>query len=271
MVFFGDSCTQLGVPELVASYLRTRPGSPPDLDAVNLGVVGYSSYQGRILVERWTKPLEPDLAVIYFGWNDHWQAYGGTDSEKGARVLKPYVALSPLLAGSRVVQWVASHVSGGSPVPTGKMRVPIEEYRDNLVAMGQRLERAGSRVLFVTAPTSYATLGVPDWIIDHEFAVDKQQALELHRRYNQVVRTVAREHGWLLLDLEAIAERLPQPDKVFTKDGIHFTKRGVMWISRTIGDKILADVLQPGRAGAWAPPGGGSRTRRAPGARRTGG
>ncbi len=49
---------------------------------MTLALSGYSSHQGRVLAELYGETLEPDLAVIYFGWNDHWRAYQTIDSQK---------------------------------------------------------------------------------------------------------------------------------------------------------------------------------------------
>jgi lysophospholipase L1-like esterase len=244
MVFLGDSCTQQGYPELVASYLTKRVGSGVEPDAVNLGLVGYSSYQGLVLARRWVEPLAPDLGVITFGWNDHWLAFGRSDAEKAAALFKPYHQLPRLWSISRVAQWVIRAASIRNTVPTGKLRVSPEEYRANLIGIGEQFERAGSAVLLVTSPTSFATRGVPAKFVEEGFATSKDRALTLHRQYNQVVREVAELRGWYLADLAAAAAELSEPSEVFMQDGVHFTEPGVRWVASLLADAILQQFLR---------------------------
>ena len=83
LVVLGDSCTQQGFPQSVPDHLaRILSGSGVPVELVNLSMSGYSSHQGRALAERTVPPLAPDLALVWYGWNDHWQAYGATDREK---------------------------------------------------------------------------------------------------------------------------------------------------------------------------------------------
>ena len=80
ILFLGDSCTQQGYPAEVATLLtETGGGEGPDFDSVTLAVAGYSSFQGRVIAERLAGGLEGDLALVYFGWNDHWLANGAPD------------------------------------------------------------------------------------------------------------------------------------------------------------------------------------------------
>ena len=74
ILFFGDSCTQQGLPRTVATRLNRLGGLAPlgraqagdaeaqPVEAINFGVSGYSSHQGLVLAERWTERLEADAA-----------------------------------------------------------------------------------------------------------------------------------------------------------------------------------------------------------------
>jgi lysophospholipase L1-like esterase len=70
VLFIGDSNTfGYGVPtetSFVAVVKRTLPG----IRTINLGVPGYSSYQGRLSIEAKLALLKPDLLVAGFGYND---------------------------------------------------------------------------------------------------------------------------------------------------------------------------------------------------------
>jgi len=85
ILFLGDSCTFQGYPQRVADLLAQRPDPRLRVEAVNLGVPGYSSHQGRIVAELYGEVFEPDLVFAAFGWNDHWLAYGAPDAPGASR------------------------------------------------------------------------------------------------------------------------------------------------------------------------------------------
>ena len=235
IAFFGDSCTYQPYPARVEAELRERR---PDLDveSCNLGVPGYSSHQGRILVDRWAKRLEPDVAFLYYGWNDHWQAYGTTDAEKAILAARPRTALARWLSGSALLESLARLSSRETGKALGVPRVSLPEFRSHLAAMGSTLRELGIPPVYVTAPSSHARLGVPHALIERGLAADEAQVLRSHREYADAVREVASEPGAYLLDLAAKADALEDPGRIFYRDGIHFRRRGIEWIA----DEILA-------------------------------
>ena len=241
MVFYGDSCTQQGFPAGVATMLSRLSSDPSRIEAINFGVGGYSSYQGKILAERWAHRLAADVGVIYFGWNDHWQAYGAVDSEKdpwGDRNLLVKAGES-----SRFVQWGLSLATPSRVEPLALPRVPIEDYRTNLETIGRRIDENGGRVLLVTAASAHIRRGAPDFLIERGFAANKTDVIELHRQYNDVVRELAGAKSWSLLDLEREAQEHPEFEAVFKKDGVHFTDEGLFWVSSRMTQMILAEFI----------------------------
>ena len=81
VMFLGDSVLR-AYPGLVELILNADRSRTEFVETLNLSVEGYSSYQGRILTDRLGAVLEPDLVIVSFGWNDHWQAYGNPDAAK---------------------------------------------------------------------------------------------------------------------------------------------------------------------------------------------
>jgi lysophospholipase L1-like esterase len=247
IAFFGDSCTYQPYPALVESELKKRR---PALngEACSLGVPGYSSHQGRILVERWAKRLEPNVAFVYYGWNDHWQAYGTTDSEKSILEAQPGTRLARCLSRSALLEWLAKQSSRETGKALGVPRVSREEYRANLTAIGTSLLALGITPVFITAPTSHGRLGVPGALLERGLAVNAALVVRWHREYADIVRDVARRPGFHLLDLAARADALGDPDSVFFMDGIHFDPSGLEWIANEIVDFLERERLLPGPA-----------------------
>ena len=246
ILFLGNSCTWQGYPTGVKLFLEWDAAgkSQRRFDAVSLAVPGYTSYQGRIVAERLAGQVDPDLAVIYYGWNDHWLAYGAVDSEKKARAAHAAPTsgwLSRTFAKSRLLQGLAklrASLGRGENRPLDRPRVSPEEYRENLRAIVGLMKGWGVPVLMITAPTSHPQLGVPSFLIDKRFVPDADYAIRVHRSYNSIVRDVARETGAELVDLEADWAYRPDLDKVFLGDGIHFTSWGNALIAREIADRV---------------------------------
>jgi len=228
----GDSCVMQGYPALVEQQLANTGG--PRFEVLNFGVAGYTSHQGVVIAKRWAKKLETDVAVVNFGWNDHWQAYGEPDSQKTAPWWERFLLV--VVYSSRAAQWLSSLAGTEPDKPLPIPRVSRDEYAANLEKIGELTEQAGGRVLLLTAPSSFEQLGVPGYLIPG-FAADKQKPIEWHRAYNDVVRNVAKRRGWRLLDLAA---EVP-PDRMrelIAADGIHWSDVGLQWIAERLARAI---------------------------------
>jgi lysophospholipase L1-like esterase len=238
MLFLGDSCTQQGFPARVADRLTARAATPePRFEAINFGVAGYSSLQGRLVADAWLSRLEPDLTVVFFGWNDRWRAWGMSDAERARQRNRPL--LRAVLA-SRLLQALVRLPMRELPSPLEAPRVSLDEYRDNLVAIGEAATRAGSRVLLLTAPSAHPRRGFPEELVRAKLAISAADALATLIAYNDVVAPLAEVHGWHVLDLAARANALPDPDAIFLADGIHFTPAGLDWVATQLADAIEA-------------------------------
>jgi lysophospholipase L1-like esterase len=255
VLFLGDSCTEQGFPSIVELLLNELPGRDGAVfDTVSLAVSGYTSFQGLRAAELYGEQLEPDLVVVYFGWNDHWRAYGAVDSEKivrppadgaGDRLAKAVSRLRTVQA----LRFAQGRLRGSSEAHAlSQVRVPAPAYRQNLTEIADLFGQLGVPVLFVTAPTAHYALGVPDFLVEQGFVENKEASVRLHREYNEIAREVAQQGGAYLLDLEA--EMSPRTDhgKLFSQDGIHFTPPGLMVVALQIA-RFVDDRILPGAGG----------------------
>jgi lysophospholipase L1-like esterase len=247
ILFLGDSCTFLGYPEFTMKDLRGAPEEKgKSFDSVILAIPGYSSHQGRVAAEMYGQNLEADVVVVYFGWNDHWKAYGSIDSEKVVHVSHSlpsrfFARASRDMRLLQAMNWLRQRMTGADQ-PIGRLRVPPEEYAANLTAIDALFEQHGTQVIFVTAPTSHYALGVPPYLLLLHFVDDAEGAMKLHRAYNEIVRETARRTGAILLDLEAEAEARDDLATLFIADGIHFTEAGNAWVGGRVAQCIEKNV-----------------------------
>ncbi|MEL7338247.1 MAG: GDSL-type esterase/lipase family protein, partial [Planctomycetota bacterium] len=200
----GDSCTHFGprsYPHILQERLDQMVAGPSDkerLEVINAGVIGYTSYQGRKVMETRAAKWEPDIVTVYFGWNDHWLARGLTDREQTAAQVS---GLNSLLGDLRSVQFARLMTGGLSPRDTTRVRVPIDDYRENLLAIHQQTQSIGSECWFMTAPHAM-DLSIPAYLVTSGEVADPSDLIPMHQRYNAVVRDVAKETGSTLIDLE---------------------------------------------------------------------
>lgn len=250
ILFLGDSVTEQGFPDVVGHLLNLDRPDSLRCDCVSLAAAGYSSYQGTVLADLYGSTLEPDAAVVLFGWNDHYQAYGAPDRSKKVTLSSGSGGAWRLCRGLRLAQlaaWVADGLKGSRPHPMNELRVSADDYRHNLGYIHDRLAESHIPVLFLTAPTSHYRVDAPDYLVRGGFASDKPTSLTLHRQYNDIVRAVARERGAALLDLEQELGSLPPRDvaALFSRDGIHLSLAGSAVVASRIARTLQPWISQP--------------------------
>lgn len=246
LLFLGDSVPQQGYPAIVEALLNQSGNQlSPRIESVSLALSGYSTHQGRVLVDKYGDLLEPDLVLVCYGWNDHWLAYGDIDAKKKIELDPSFMGQlsrelyhrSRLLQGIRylLIPWL------GTDQPLAAVRVPAAEYRENLLYMGNFFSDRNVPVIFITPPTSQHRLGVPDYLVEEGFALDKASVLALHRRYNQIAREVATTHNWPVLDLEQEWAGRSDLAEIFIQDGIHLSPAGSTLAAERIAEFIRAN------------------------------
>ena len=108
----------------------------------------------------------------------------------------------------------------------GRLRVPLDEYVDNLRYIGRAFASRGVPVVFLTAPTTH-DLHVPVYLVELGYANDTATVRSLHRQYGDALRDGVARNGWTLLDLETVLADRSDRHALFLEDGIHFTERGL--------------------------------------------
>ena len=205
----GDSVT-FGRPEAdFTTILRQKLDTAVHpAQVLNFGVPGYSSFQGRLLLDRVLRDYRPAFVIILFGWNDHWLAKGFPDAEQRATASSAADWLGPLrkLRLYQFVNHARAHLVGDARRPApgpDRLRVSPEDYRENLVAMIEACRKSGVAVIVATAPSGIASGKVPDYLATLDFIRDPSELAPLHARYNEVARAAARQSGATLCDLDA--------------------------------------------------------------------
>ena len=107
--------------------------------------------------------------LVWYGWNDHWQAYGESDAHKRTSLRRERLyRRSRLLQGLRCLGLELGLTPPPRPLDT--VRVPPEDFRANLEAIAAASRASGAAVVFVTPPTAHRVLGVPEYLVAEGFA-----------------------------------------------------------------------------------------------------
>ena len=249
VIAVGDSCTfgdgvagaQTYANVLESLLRQALPGRP--VQVINAGVPGYTSFQVRRYLERELWRWQPDLVVVYVGFNDFVPAANGvTDAERAAVSRFTWIAQSTL-DGLRSYQWLNFEIAGvkqrlfpnrkatGTEVDGNAkhpFRVPYPELIHNLEAIDRLGNQKGFCRLLLTLP--------------HQFK-DEPMA-------NLYIRYAASKNQIPLLDLfSALKVDQEKGEALFGEDGGHPNALG----HRRIAEAIFARLQQNGFAAC--PPG----------------
>jgi lysophospholipase L1-like esterase len=125
------------------------------VEVVNLGVCGYSSFQGSILLEREALRYGPDIVTLSYGSNDYSRVPEPFDAAH-ARLRGWTGSMRALLHGSRAYQVAASWMGGargGRGAAEGQaggvLNVGPDKSLQNLAAMARAARAAGADPIFV--------------------------------------------------------------------------------------------------------------------------
>lgn len=247
VLFLGDSCTFAGeppYPSMVEDMLNEAMHQASDsreVECVSLSIAGYTSHQGRVLAERYGAEVAPDVVVVFYGWNDHWLAYGAPDHEK--QPPESPGLFEAAVGQLRLLQLIARFAGGDEPID--EVRVPPRQYRDNLSRLAGVFEATGVPVVFITAPSGHRKLGVDPALLQLKFAADAESVMALHDEYVEIVRDIVREVpvSRRLLDLNREFGELDTAalDALFTGDGIHFERAGMERVARRVTDALRVE------------------------------
>jgi lysophospholipase L1-like esterase len=229
VLVLGDSCSKLSQQIPPYSVLLEDTLNTADVEVWNASVPGYTSWQGRAWLSRQLLDLEPQIAIVYFGWNDHWRSTGVTDADYAARRQGASLRLLSLLRRKP-----SEH----------PLRVSVAEYRANLEAIVSALSARGATVFLLAAP-SHLTPEARRRLLQTGYVVAGDNAVELHRQYLMALKDVADSTAAVMLNISGLFADLNLPGQLIMRDGIHLTDRGHQVLAA-----VLAEACAPVLAGS---------------------
>lgn len=153
VAFLGDSCTfGFGVndDQTFAALVQQRM---PEVQAVNLGVPGYTAYQGRVQLTRVPFSAPPAAVVVTFGFNDEavWDNRSDLEHAEDLESQRSWVH------ASRFMSALASLLrppAAATAAPAGprRPRLTDEEFTSQIRSIAQWCRARGAKPLLVLWP-----------------------------------------------------------------------------------------------------------------------
>jgi len=223
----GDSNTLGHSATWVDELARIDPArfDARSLSVVNLGVYGYSSYQGKLRLRRFLS-LHPDVVLVSFGGND--AALNGVEDEDYVTGFSAWWLGKLYLVDG--LQRLAIRLQAASTPPRAlpqTARVSQDQYAANLQEMVALARGAGALPVLLTRPFA-----------DVSFTVGSRSAT---KPYFDATFAVGRRLNVAVLDVDAIANHQGS----LYDDHAHFNVRGHAVVGERIG-RALVEIFRTG-------------------------
>lgn len=162
-------------PAQLEKMLITRTGRK-NIEVVNCGMIGYTSYQGVNFLKNEIIKFSPDVVTVSYGVNDLDKYRFYRNSRKSDREIgdenKPVVFLENIFERSRLFRALRKAVSEKKEqsisrpkdirkLYSEKRRVSLQEYKDNLERIIDIADKNNIRLIFVKMKVGFPFDGVP--------------------------------------------------------------------------------------------------------------
>ena len=231
---YGQAYVEL-LPTLV-----TAPGGL-QLEGINGGVPGYSTFQSSQRLRRTGWALQPDLLIIANLWSDSAHA-GIADRElfvdDGWIDRATWIAIAEHLSVSRLFRLIYKQFEFSSKVfstgdPSAAIaRVSLDEYRDNLTLMVSEARERDVPLILLLLPHPGDQL---ETLSGDERDLVNQGQDEVSHDYRQTMRSVASRTDTLLVDMSEIVADRQEP---LFLDDVHPNLDGHRLIAEVLADEI---------------------------------
>ena len=243
VICMGCSCTGQGLPPYSGHlHALLNAEEPGKWDAFNMGVHGYSTSQGLRLFQNQGADLQPDIVTVYYGWNDHWRAQSEDSKRMARRVTEWQASLIRALQEKRFFQYL---VHQGTPSyenvlndDESVLRVPPDEYRNNLLQFIAEIRAVGAVPILIAAPRGRTLTPL---LVRNGQVASIESGIELHDRYLGILYAVAEETGTALVDL-ARAMNPALEKEYMSDDGIHCQNAGIAWVAGEL-HKAIREIM----------------------------
>ena len=223
------------------------------VEVINMGVSGYSSCQGLLLLEKEALKLAPDYVVIAYGSNDYYTELLGryrdlTDREvlelldrvnRQPDILSETVKKTHLYHGvKKGIFFFWSKLKG--PNERGELRrVPVREYRANLKRFHEFAEKGAFTVIFLNIANFRNEYSQSIEEVAHQVHRPFVNAVEVFRKRLPAIRSGKLYASLLAPYRDMLGENLDK--EIYDKGALYYTVDGAH--PNAVGQWIIAEEL----------------------------
>ncbi|MGH8015604.1 MAG: SGNH/GDSL hydrolase family protein [Candidatus Zixiibacteriota bacterium] len=242
----GNSCTfgwgvsyeNCWTVQLQSMLMNANPDN--HIEVINAGVPGYTSFQGKILFEKLTE-LKPDIVLITYGWNDHWQA--GHDISDAEQNTPPKFMndiqneLSKLMLYKFIRKITLSLTEDTVIVSlsdlSGRRRVSPEEFSENLKEIIKTANTNGIKPILLVPPIAS---------LKNYFRETQSNFHLLHQKYQDVILRVGEYESFPVVNLQTVFDNYTDLFEDAHGDPIHFNDHGHQIVAEELAKAITPQL-----------------------------
>lgn len=226
VMILGDSCAfgwgildyRLTFQSILEESLGEQPG---EFKVYNFSQPGYSSSQGKVVFNRWFSEVNPNLLIIYFGWNDIWETPLLTDNQylnllqfTHSPPLRWIQKTNTYLAFESLYQtYIIKPSSQHSQINNKNVRVPMEDAIANFKTFVTVANERDTEVILILPPLSNRAPGLSGIL-----------------GYNNKIRNEFHKDA-MVLNLKDMDYDSPNSYGFFFPDGFHPNNEGAKYIA----------------------------------------
>ena len=231
--------------EVMGRYLEAKLGEMRKVEIANCGTIGYSSYQGVILLERYFDIVKPDMVILMFGANDA-VVFAQSDKVKldplsGSIFIGTLDHIMIYYATKQLVRKFLKEVvlskermqleQLDNRPKSLSLRVPPPDFKENLQRMAQYVSSKGAELVIITYPS----------------VKEDAKLKSIMCQYHQASFDVANNQGVYVFDFASIADSY-QTDEIYLNyppDPVHLNYTGHRLLGENLGEYIYKIFIVP--------------------------
>jgi lysophospholipase L1-like esterase len=189
-----------------------------NIEVINAGLIGASSFQGLCYLMKRGFELKPDMVIATYGFND--RATWNAADRKGVSPLGQ--GLLDSVVGTLVQEWEA----GRNTAPASAPRTSAGEYLDTLTTMASLCEARGIILYLIVWPNPTQITEPWDAPLDP-------------KTYQSLIFEAGKRSSAKIIDLRQPFHDAPQPVLV---DNVHASPAGCRIVAECVARQLKADL-----------------------------
>jgi len=198
----------------------------PEVEVINAGIPGYSSFQGQKFFSLDISRLEPDIILMMFGWNDQWAAADNIPDKEQDFPPQFILDLRDFVSRLKIYRLMRKIILSATEKPLDETlnkkhqvnRVGFEDFYKNLNNIIQTAGKEGSQAIILTSP-------IPS--LENYYPPGSRSKMHIyHELYNNQARLLASDTETALIDVSAEFDKYINLFDDAGIDPIHFNAEG---------------------------------------------